>query len=215
MSKIDDFFEYLGLLLLIINSCLYIRSYKTHKSSVAFKYFTVYLCCICIIQVIGHVYAYFEENNLYLSHFYFIIQFVSLSLFFKALFTNIQKKIVNFLLILVLVILGIQYYTTPDLFYQFNNLEIFITSVPLIVYSIIHMYNSLNKSPRYMYINAGVLIYITTSTLIYILGNFLATLIDNIAVTNIWFLNKVLYAVYMLLIMIEWKMIYQSVKSKS
>ena len=66
-----------------------------------------------------------------------------------------------------------------------------------------------------MYINAGVLIYITTSTLINILGNFLATLIDNIAVTNIWFLNKVLYAMYMLLIMIEWKMIYQSVKSKS
>jgi hypothetical protein len=65
-----------------------------------------------------------------------------------------------------------------------------------------------------MYINAGILIYITTSTLIYILGNFLATQDNNIAVTNIWFLNKVLYIVYMLLIMLEWKMIFWSVKRK-
>ncbi|MGK0430764.1 MAG: hypothetical protein ACJARX_002443, partial [Psychroserpens sp.] len=180
----------------------------------ALNYFTVYIIAIFIVQFSATILAIYEKNNLYLSHFYFIIQFICLSLFFKALFIKTQKKIVNFLLILILGLLGIQYYTTPDLFYQFNNLEIFITSVPLIVYSIIHLYNSLNKPPRYMYINAGILIYITTSTLIYILGNFLATQDNNIAVTNIWFLNKVLYIVYMLLIMLEWKMIFWSVKRK-
>jgi hypothetical protein len=214
MSVINDFFDCLIIVMLIINSCIYAWSCRAPKSSATLNYFTVYIIAICILQFCGTVLAIYEKNNLYLSHFYFIIQFICLSLFFKALFIKTQKKIVNFLLILVLGLLGIQYYTTPDLFYQFNNLEIFITSVPLIVYSIIHLYNSLNKPPRYMYINAGILIYITTSTLIYILGNFLATQDNNIAVTNIWFLNKVLYIVYMLLIMLEWKIIFRSVKKK-
>ncbi|MGK0323089.1 MAG: hypothetical protein ACJAR4_001122 [Psychroserpens sp.] len=214
MSLINDVFDCLIIVILIINSCVYAWSCRTPKSSAALNYFTVYIIAIFIVQFSATILAIYEKNNLYLSHFYFIIQFIGLSLFFKALFIKTQKKIVNFLLILILGLLGIQYYTTPDLFYQFNNLEIFITSVPLIVYSIIHLYNSLNKPPRYMYINAGILIYITTSTLIYILGNFLATQDNNIAVTNIWFLNKVLYIVYMLLIMLEWKMIFWSVKRK-
>jgi hypothetical protein len=213
MSRIDDFFEYLGIVLLIINFCLYVSSYRTKNGFVAINYFTIYLTAICIIQIIAFVHAARVENNLYLSHFYFIVQFICLSLFFKCFFTKIQKTIVNYVLIIVLTILFAQYYTNPELYYQFNNLEIFITSVPLIIYSVIHMYNSLNKSSRYMYITAGILIYITTSTLIFILGNYLATL-ENIVVTNIWFINKVLYVVYMLLILIEWKVSFRLVKSK-
>lgn len=55
-----------------------------------------------------------------------------------------------------------------------------------------------------MYINAGILIYLTTSTLIYILGNYLASYKSDL-ITHIWFLNKVLYVIYMSLILIEWK----------
>ncbi len=215
MNKIDDFFEYLGVLLLIINSCLYIWSYSVFKNIVALKYFIIYIVSICIIQVIGHIYAHNLQNNLHLSHFYFIIQFICLSFFYKTMFTKIQKRMVYYLLGGVLIILVIQYYKNPELYFQFNSLEIFITSLPLIIYSIVHMYNSLNKSPEYMYINAGILIYITTSTLIFLLGVYLSSFRNNDAVKNIWFINKILYTVYMVLILIEWKMNFRPVKQKS
>ena len=35
MSRIDDFFEYLGIVLLIINFCLYVSSYRTKNGFVA------------------------------------------------------------------------------------------------------------------------------------------------------------------------------------
>ena len=69
----------------------------------------------------------------------------------------------------------------------------------------IHLYNSLTKKGELMYINAGILIYLTTSTLIYILGDYLSNQ-RGIVISNIWFLNKVLYVVYISLILTEWKM---------
>ena len=41
-----------------------------------------------------------------------------------------------------------------DLFKEFNLLEILITSFHLVLYAIIHLYNSLGKPGKYMYINA-------------------------------------------------------------
>lgn len=205
MNSIENFFGYLGVFLLIINACLYIWSYRTHKGSVALKYFTVYLVSICVIQIIGYIYSYHKENNLYLSHYYFIIQFIFMSLFYKELFLKTQKKIVNYLLIGVLITLTIQYCIKPELYVQFNILEIFITTVPLIIYSIIFLYNSLSKPSKYVYINAAVLIYLTTSTLIYILGDYLSVFLDDQEVKGIWLINRVLYVIYVILILIEWK----------
>lgn len=153
MISIDPLFKYLSVFFLFINACLYIWGCRIHKCTVALKYFTAYITIICTIQIVAFVYAHFKKNNLYLKHFYFIIQFVVLSLFFGELFTRTQKKVISCILVIIILILGIQYYTTPILFYRFNNLEIFITSIPLIVYSIVHLYNSLNKPPKYMYIN--------------------------------------------------------------
>ena len=55
-----------------------------------------------------------------------------------------------------------------------------------------------------MYINAGVLIYLASSTLIFILGN-LINVVDRPLQTNIWFINKILYVGYLILILIEWR----------
>jgi ABC-type transport system involved in cytochrome c biogenesis permease subunit len=84
-----------------------------------------------------------------------------------------------------------------------------------VVYSMIHLYNSLNESPKYMYINAGVLIYITTSTLIFILGDYLSgNSISSSSVDTIWFINKVLYVIYLALIFIEWWRNFRVIKNK-
>lgn len=204
MNLVDDFFEYLGILLLLVNTVLYLKSYSNYKDTIALKYFSWYLLGICAIQVIGIVFAHYRINNLYLSHLYFWTQLIMLAVFYRNLFEQNQKKYISIVIGSVSIILIIQYLIKPHLFFKFNTLEIFITTFPLVVFSMIHLYNSLSKKGKFMYINAGILIYLTTSTLIYILGNYLASYKSDL-ITHIWFLNKVLYVIYMSLILIEWK----------
>jgi len=157
--------------------------------------------------------ASYKEHNLFLSHYYFILQFIFLSLFNRTLFKNSQKKLVIVLLITVITVLAIQYLIWPEIYFKFNTTEVFITSVPIVVYSMIHLYNSLHNPPKYMYINAGVLIYITKSTLIFILGDYLSSSASG-AVNNIWFINKILYVIYLLLILTEWWKNFRVIKIK-
>jgi len=203
METIDDIFGILGVLLLFVNCILFFKSYHSKIDS-AIKFFTIYLTISFLINTVSIILARNGINNLYLSHFYFISQFIFVSLYYRQLFNNRQKKMVNAMGLLVFIVLGIQYSTNPTLYYKFNLLEIFLTSFPLVVYSIIHLYNSLSEEGKYMYINSGILMYLTTSTLIFILGNFLSDL-DRQTTKNIWFLNKVLYIVYLILILLEWK----------
>ncbi|AEH01118.1 hypothetical protein [Lacinutrix sp. 5H-3-7-4] len=208
MKKIfDEVFENLGLILLFINVILYsYSSFKKNKEK-ALVPFSIYLVLTFLVLSLSIVIIkYFNKtNNLFLSHFYFIFQFVFLSLFYKVHFTKTQKKWVNFLFGIVAVILAIQYYQDTSLFTKFNLLEILITSLPLVIYSITHLYNSLGKPGKYMYINSAILIYLSVSTLIFILGNVINS-IDKSLANNVWFLNKVFYVGYLLLILFEWKM---------
>jgi len=214
MSLLDDILKYIFISLIFINACLYIWSYRKSNKPIALKYFSVYLLMGFIITFSSAVMAVKGENNLYLSHYYFVFQFILLSLFYKILFLKNQKKAVNYVLILILIALGFQYTLNPSLYYKFNLFEIFITSVPIIIYSFMHLYNSLSRKGEYMFINTGVLIYITVSTLIFILGDFLSGL-DNGIFVHIWVINKFLYILYLILILIEWKKLNLQAMSKS
>lgn len=205
MKFLEDFFEYFALFVLLINSILYAKRYKRLKTFIAFSYFVYYLSTSLVILLVSDIFAFLKLNNLFISHFYFLSQFLFLSLFYKSLFNHKQQKLVTFILILVLLSLTIQYNLQPELFSKFNILEIFLCSFPLIIYAIIHLYNSLTQKGTYMYINAGVLIYISTSTLIFILGDYLSQFSKSQVVKNIWLINKILYVVYLFLILIEWK----------
>ncbi|MBU2939034.1 hypothetical protein KO494_05715 [Lacinutrix sp. C3R15] len=209
MNLIDDVLHKLSLILLITNSVLF--TYSSFKLKIkAIKYFAIYLVIVffvltsSILIISFYKELHIKQNNLFLSHFYFIFQFVFLSLFYRELFTTKQKNWVNLTFILVAFVLGVQYINNISLFYKFNLLEILITSFPLVIYSIIHLYNSLGKTGKYMYINAAILIYLSVSTLIFILGNLINTVDKSLSI-NVWLLNKVLYVGYLTVILIEWK----------
>lgn len=203
MQLFDKIFDYLGLALIIVNCILYVYSLRK-DSPKSFKLFTLYLVVSCIIFIIMFALAVYELPNLFLSHYYFISQFVLLSLFYKQLFRDNQKKLVNFIGVIVISALLIQYTIQPERYFSFNTLEIFLTNTPLVLYAIIHLYNSLASPGKYMYINVAVLIYISSSTLIFILGDYLSGVEPGL-IKHIWTLNKVLYVVYLSLILIEWK----------
>jgi len=210
MKSIDSILRILAYLLLLINTILFTYNYLNRNKSKAVKYLTIYLAlsfCFSItskIVVVYHEELNIEKSNLFLTHFFFISQFIFLSLFYNLLFTKKQKYYQLIISVLVFLVLLIQYSTNTNLFNKFNLLEILITSLPLIIYSIFHLYNSLGKRGKFMYVNAGVLVYLSVSTLVFILGNLLNT-IDRSLSSSIWFLNRLFYVGYLILFLIEWK----------
>ena len=214
MRQLNDFIQLLGLFLIVLNAILYLKSYIFNKRSVTLLYLTLYLFICAVIMIISSYLGYKGDSNLHYSHLYFISQFIFLSLFYKSIFKTNQRKWVTTVLIIILLVLTIQYINKPELINKFNLFEIFVTSFPLIIYSGMHLYNSLSKKGEFMIFNSGVLIYITTSTLIFILGNYLSGFFND-TIRSIWLLNKVLYVIFLLLILIEWKKTILRVKSKS
>lgn len=174
----------------------------------SFFVFTIYLLVMIIVQAYTSYLKSIHQNNLFLSHFYFILQFLLLSLFYLEILNNdFQKKIIKIAVPFCLIILGVQYYFNTDLFYKFNLFEIFITSFLIIIFSMFHFYNILNEKKKYYYINTGILLYLFGSTVLFISGNLISKL-DLAPSKIVWILNSVLYIVYQVFILIEWREIF-------
>ncbi len=194
---------YIGNLLFLTNAILYFRSlYKNIKAP---KIFALYLFLCSINQIVSLVLLELTKNNIFLSHFYFIIQFILLSFFYRELFENRNlKRTIIIILITIITIILLQYYFDPYQFYKFNLFEILLTSLPLIMYSIIHFYNLLGKEKRFFYINSGILLYLSGSTLLFVAGNYVVSS-NSILNKSIWIINSVLFVIYQVLILIEWR----------
>lgn len=214
MNSIDDIFDYLGSILVIINAVLYVRSSSLNNLSKTKNILAIYVLVTGIIQVTQFVLAKYKIDNLFLSHFYFLSQFVILSIFYKQLLNHKQSKIISYVMFIIIIALGIHFLFNLDLLTKFNVFEAFITTLPIIIYAVLHMYNSLSKTYEFKYFNTGVLIYLTTSALIFIAGDYLNNIEKSELFFRPWFINKVLYVGYLLLILIEWKVTILPIKNK-
>ena len=188
-----------GHLLVAINCILFFKNYRNY--STAIKIFSFYLVTILIIQLTSKYLRSFKITNLYLSHYYFIGQFLFLSFFFKQLLKHaFHKKIITVALIIVPSMLAIYYSLYPSAYYSYSIFEIVITSVPLMFYCLLFFIQKIeNKNNSFNYVVSGLFLYILCSTLIFIAGNIEAE-IKKI----LWYINVCLYIVYQLLISFEW-----------
>tara|TARA_R110000823_G_scaffold19019_3_gene59015 strand:- start:644 stop:1207 length:564 start_codon:yes stop_codon:yes gene_type:complete len=176
--------------------------------------FTFYLFVMIIIQFFTSYLSSIGQNNLYLSHYYFIFQFILLSFFYLEIINNsFQRKIIKIAIPFCLFVLGIQYFLNNDLYEKFNLLEIFITSFFIIIFSMFHFYNILNEKKRYYYLNTGILLYLFGSTVLFLSGNLISRL--DLALSKIvWILNLLLYIVYQIFILLEWREIFYKKTNK-
>jgi len=188
-----------GHLLLITNCILFFKNYRSY--STAIKIFSFYLATILIIQLTSKYLRSYKIPNLYLSHYYFIGQFLFLSFFFKQLLKHaFHKKIITFVLFTVLSMLAIYYSLYPSAYYSYSIFEIVITSVPLMFYSLLFFIQKIEReNNKFNYIVAGFFLYILCSTLLFTAGNIKAD-IKRI----VWYANVSLYIVYQFLILTEW-----------
>jgi hypothetical protein len=193
----------IGYVLLLLNSILYLKEFFKHGK--AFKIFTIYLLGTVVVQISSQIFMVLYGNNLFISHFYFIGQFILLSLFFKSLFKNrIQHTISNWILIIGIFVLAVQYAFDPNVFYKFNLFEIFVTSFLLIVMAGIHLYNLLIEKKVYYYTTIGVLFYLSGSTILFFVGNLTAILSKEYQFLP-WTLNAILVVIFQLFILVQWK----------
>ena len=184
---------------------LYLNIGFKKSTSKPISIITFYLICYFVVNFLTSYFAEKGINNHFLSHFYFIPQFILLSFFYKTLFTRFQNKIVNVVLVIVLSILTIQYLLQPELLRIFNPLEVLLTNCSIIFYAILHLYNSLTEKGKFMYINAGILLYVSCSTLIFFLFRLINFKELEINSGPIILLNKFLVIGFISMFIIEYK----------
>lgn len=195
----DKLFIYIGYILLLINCLLCFKSFS--RNGKAFKIFTWYCCVMLLIQLAAHVLSVMQIRNIFLSHFYFIAQFVMLSFFFKEILTEkFQRKVILINLWVCPILIITQYMLDWETFFRFNTFEIFITSLPLIVYAAFHLYNLLNETKTYYYTTIGILLYLFGSTVVFLTSNLLMSFHSTWSFKLIFELNIYLYIIYQLLI---------------
>ncbi|MBG6062859.1 hypothetical protein IWX83_002662 [Flavobacterium sp. CG_9.1] len=198
-----NLFINIGYVFLLINLILFIKGFSIRGK--AFRVFTSYLLFVFVIQITSGVFFNFAINNLFLSHFYFVGQFVFLSFFYLTIIKNsFQKRVIERGLVFGLCLLGIQYGYNPSVFFRFNLFEIFVTSFLLIIFATFHLYNLLGKNKEFYYVNLGILIYLSGSTVLFLVGNLMTSLSPKLNKIP-WILNAVLYIVYQIFILVEWK----------
>lgn len=184
-------------------SLLYITCF--FKERAAYRFFALYLLVVGIIQL----WSYYigrggtHQNNLFLSHYYFGFQFVLLSLFYKTL---LQKKWISWLIVPVLGVLAFQFLRDPELYYKFNPWGIVITTLPLVIYSTLFMLRAINDHRLpFTLVNASLLAYLLTMLIIFASSNVVIDLDISIETKRIInHINKVLYMIFLLVVVVEW-----------
>ena len=193
-----------GYFVLAINTFLFFKSYR--KNSIAFKIIAFYLFYCIILQLITEYLGSKKTPNLYLSHYYFVGQFLFLSFFYKSILeSQIKKKVINLFLIIIPFLIALLYVINPQDYFKFNLIEVIITSLPIVFYSILYFSENLNSSKKFIYLNSGVFIYLISSTFLFSVGNFIndSNSTDSFK-RYVWALNVSIYLIYQILIFMEW-----------
>ncbi len=191
-----------GYVLLLINFLLFIKIVISKKEK-PLRVFLFYLLTIVFIQIASEYFH--NTGNLFISHYYFISQTILLSYFYYLIIENDKvKKLIKIIASFTLISLAFQYFFYPELYDVFNVYEIFICIIPLVIYALSHLFQTLgNPNKKYIYITSGVLIYFSPHALVFSSGNLMPDLPGNVN-RIIWLINVILYLVYLILIFVEW-----------
>lgn len=144
-------------------------------------------------------------NNLPVLNMFFIGQMILLGLFYNSVLRlKSQKTFVKICILATLLILIVQFAFDPGQFLKFNLFEITLTSLLIVVFALLHLYNMLTEDKKYYHISIGIIIYLLASTVLFLIGNLSISLSDDLKYL-IWTLNAFLSLVYQFFILYEWK----------
>lgn len=197
--------SYIGLCVLLINTIIYSIGFS--QKGKAYRSFVVYLFSLFVIQTLTEICATKNINNHFIATYYLFIPFIVLSLFFHYLFSGIdswKKYVVLFATPLIAIGLIVQYCMYPTLYYDFNPLGLLVTTCALIVYAVMYLFELISKQMPFHYVTIGIFIYFISSLLIFVSATSIVSFNQEIS-NFIWNINALLFIVYQLLILWEWK----------
>ncbi|MNK65928.1 hypothetical protein D3C87_852360 [compost metagenome] len=195
-----------GLFFLLANAIRFCVTCKNRD--VLYRIITAYLVLLFCVELLCHIIGFLYPNsNFFLSHYYFNFQFIALNLFFYKSFSNkVLKQIMVIVFVSVLLFLGYQYYDRPSLYWEFNLIEVAITSIPLLFYAFYFIVSNLKTDKHnYFYFCNGLIIYVTSSAGIFLSGNSDSIILTEPFVVDFWFFNSLFYILYQFLIYKEWR----------
>ena len=204
----------LSTFILLLNTILYFKRFTSNGRS--FKVFTVYLSYILFFQIASTIMSRLHIHNLYLTHYYFIGQFIFLSYFYANILNSEKFKLaIKIILAIILFVLGIQFIVDPEIYFTFSLLEIILTFIPIVIYTLFYFYESFGiESKGYLTLNSGIYFYLLSSTLIFSAGNL--TVFSNSPIRNLtWTINSYLFLIYQLSILFEWYKNFKKTSNKT
>lgn len=211
MRQVVDIVADITIYLSLIYPLLYLKGFVINNK--AFKFFTIYLISVGLIQLFAElvIKVWEFESNLFLSHFYYCIQFVLLSLFY---FQLLRSKWVYYIGGVVLIFLLYQYIDDPQLYFRYNAIGMFLTHILLVAYALIYLYRSLGGKKEFTIVNIGVFTYLLSSSLIFTSGNLVFDIDIPESFTGLLIdINIFLFFAFQILIIIEWYRYYRKTKS--
>lgn len=189
------FISLVGLLFLAINAIHSLFLRKKIKTQ-TFDIFSIYLITMLIIEVFCHILGMTDPgSNIFISHFYFNIQFIIITLFFGYLFYGKKKINRNLILIssLIIIVILLSYLLNYFSFWEFNVLEIGLTSFTIVAYIFYYFYYNYEElNVKFTYFFSGLAIYLVSSSGIFLSGNIDLILIEDPFI-DIWVFNSFLY----------------------
>jgi hypothetical protein len=198
-----EIFSYSSTVVLVLNAVLY--SKFIISKDCAYRYLSIYLLLMAINQITGTILFELEITNIFLANTYLVAQFLTLSLFYYAIFEGKkQRKFILIALAIISTILGVQYAWTPQLFFEYNTMGVIVTSSILILYSIIYFFHYISDSELKLYlVNSGILIYLLGTILLFSIANIGLKLASDIEIA-LWILNAFIYLVFQIIITTQW-----------
>lgn len=196
----------ISIILLGINTLLFTFFCKVKRVK-SIVYLLCYVWSMLVVQLVSKSLASYGINNLYLSHFYFILQFITVSYLYKSLFNNaLLKKIITYTTPLVVLAEAINYAIVPAKFFQFNTLEVYLCSIPIATYAVIYLFRSIDgKNKKWIYFSGGLMLYLLSSSLVFSGADvILQKFISKNGFLVFWALNNIVYIIYQLLVIFEW-----------
>jgi hypothetical protein len=180
------------------------------KKGKAYKIFTIYISGVLLIDFISsNLWIWFKIYNVFMQHFYELFQFILLSYFYSLLLkTKTQLYTVYLILIILPVFLLSRYLLNPTLFFEYNLMESYLTTIPLIIYATMHLYNNLGEKSDFYYVNLGLLFYLFTSTFIFLLYKLITVLNLDVFSDVMVDINIVLQYIKFGFFFYQWKLIY-------
>lgn len=200
-------------ILLSFVSILYFIGFA--KQSKAYKIFAIYLFAMFIIEWLLRVIVLFDWNDstLFLFVYYFVFQFIILSLFYQTL---LNFRWIFYVLVAGLLFFVFQYINDPEMYFRYNPIGVVVGQGVIVIYSLLYFYKLLSEKGEFVIVNSGIFFYLLTSMLIFASGNLVFNI--KISTETILFLGKiirVLYFIFLILIMIEWYRNYRDPKKIS